>query len=184
MKRVQARADAIDIAVARGVMRYTGPAIEAAGNVLTRCGDEKIILPLALLAWLMAPPRSAEQRAHILKTLLIVTALDHASKYLFAEKRPDRVNHRTGRKGVPRSGSGRDAFPSGHAIHLGALASALCRFHPQSAPYILGGAALIAGTRVVLEGHWLSDVLLGLTAGMVLEQAVWAVSDSNIRHRR
>src|SRR5689334_13547900 len=167
MKRVQARADAIDLAVARKVMRYTDPVIEVTGRVLTRCGDEKILLPLALIAWPITPPRNASQRAHILKTLMAVAAVDHASKYLFAEERPDRVNHRNGRKGVPRSGSGRDAFPSGHAIHLGALASALCRFHPQSAPYILGGAALIAGTRVVLLAHWLSDVLLGLTAGMV-----------------
>src|SRR5689334_16284684 len=167
MKRVQARADALDLAVARKVMRYTNPAIELTSRVLTRCGDEKIIVSLAIVAWLLAPPRSARQRAHILKTLLAVMAVDHASKYLFAEKRPDRVNHRNGRKGVPRSGSGRDAFPSGHAIHLGALASALCRFHPESAASILGGAALIAGTRVVLLAHWLSDVLLGLTAGMV-----------------
>ena len=68
MRRVRARADVIDVAVARGVMRYTDPVIEMTGRVLTRCGDEKIILPVALLAWLMAPPRSADRRAHILKT--------------------------------------------------------------------------------------------------------------------
>jgi undecaprenyl-diphosphatase len=85
---------------------------------------------------------------------------------------------------VPRSGTGRDAFPSGHAIHLGALASAICRFHPRSRPYVLGATALIAGTRVLLLAHWLSDVLLGLTSGVLVEQAVWAVSGNQARRAR
>jgi len=176
MKRARVRTDQIDVLIARAVMHYTGPNIEALGNILTRCGDEKILLPLAALAWLMTPPRKRKHRGHILKTLLAVAALDHASKYLFAEERPDRINHRYRRKGVPRSGTGLDAFPSGHAIHLGALACALSRFDPQAAPYVWGAAALIAGSRVVLLAHWLSDVLVGLTAGAVIEQAVWSLS--------
>jgi membrane-associated phospholipid phosphatase len=176
MKRLRARPDAVDLAVADAVMRHTGKRIEAAAKLLTRLGDEKILLPLALAAWLAASPRVRKQRAHILKTLLAVSALDHGSKYLFAEQRPDRINKRYRHKGVPRSGTGLDAFPSGHAIHLGALACALSRFYPQAAPYIWGGAVAVAGTRVVLLAHWMSDVLLGLTVGAAIEQGMWAIS--------
>jgi membrane-associated phospholipid phosphatase len=179
MKALRVRSDAVDKIVARTVARHTGRRIEAGAQLATRLADEKLVVPAVLALALAvlaskAKPRPRAEARHVAIALLASCALDHATKHLFDEERPDRVERRARKKGVPRSGSGEDAFPSGHAIHLGVLASALSRFHPKAAPYVWAGALLVASTRVVVLAHWLSDVALGLTLGVGVEDAVWA----------
>jgi undecaprenyl-diphosphatase len=45
-------------------------------------------------------------------------------KTVFDQERPDRLTVRGHWRGIPFSGNRLDAFPSGHAVHIGALASA------------------------------------------------------------
>jgi len=45
-------------------------------------------------------------------------------KHLFTQERPDRWSMEAHLRGAPFSGSPLQAFPSGHALHVGALASA------------------------------------------------------------
>jgi undecaprenyl-diphosphatase len=59
--------------------------------------------------------------------------LPHLLKSVFNQERPDRLTVR-GHWRIPFSGNRLDAFSSGHAIHIGALASAagiLSRQTPQ-----------------------------------------------------
>jgi PAP2 superfamily len=71
-----------------------------------------------------------------------------------------------GARPLARCGNRLDAFPSGHAIHVGALASAAARWPRRQRNMVwLAGACLVA-TRVILLAHWTSDVLAGLAIGV------------------
>jgi PAP2 superfamily len=61
---------------------------------------------------------------HILLTTLVASGLPHLLKTIFDQPRSDRLTVRGHWRGVPLSGNRWDAFPSGHAVHVGALASA------------------------------------------------------------
>jgi hypothetical protein len=76
------------------------------------------------------------------------------------------------RRGIPRSGKPYDAFPSGHAMHVGAVASAISWAYPKSAPIAWGLGGLVAATRIVILAHWTTDVLAGLAMGALVERCV------------
>ena len=80
------------------------------------------------------------------------------------------------RHGIPRSGKAYDAFPSGHAMHVGAIASALSWVSPKSAPLAWSLGGLVAATRIVLLAHWMTDVLAGLAMGVVVERCLRPLS--------
>jgi membrane-associated phospholipid phosphatase len=80
------------------------------------------------------------------------------------------------RHGIPRSGKAYDAFPSGHAMHVGAIASAVSWISPKSAPLAWSLGGLVAATRIVLLAHWMTDVLAGLAMGVVVERCLRPLS--------
>ncbi len=65
------------------------------------------------------------------------------------------------------------SFPSGHAATIGALAGAFACFHMRKSWYYAGGALLLALSRVILEKHYLSDVIGGVYMGLVMSQTVY-----------
>jgi membrane-associated phospholipid phosphatase len=65
-----------------------------------------------------------------------------------------------------------DAFPSGHATGTAALLLPWALRFPKVRPWLLGWLALICLGRVVLEYHWLSDVVAGASIGLMLT-CVW-----------
>jgi undecaprenyl-diphosphatase len=91
-------------------------------------------------------------------------------KTLFDQQRPDRLTVRGHLHGVPVSGKRLDAFPSGHAMHVGALASAatLLPRGKRNLVWALGAGLVL--TRVVLLAHWASDVVAGLALGGLTER--------------
>jgi undecaprenyl-diphosphatase len=112
-----------DIAVARAIARNTN-------------ADEHVLSGLAAGWWIWCRNRPAEQRRtsdHVLLITLAATFLPHILKTTFDQERPDRLTVRGHLHGVPLSGKARDAFPSGHAIHIGALTSAATELPPRSA---------------------------------------------------
>jgi membrane-associated phospholipid phosphatase len=113
---------------------------------------------------------SRQTADHILLTTLVASALPHLLKTLFDQQRPDRLTVRGHWRGVPFSGRRYDAFPSGHAVHVGALASAASKL-PRRQRNIawLAGGGLVA-TRIILLAHWTSDVLAGLAIGALTER--------------
>lgn len=71
--------------------------------------------------------------------------------------------------------SDRFSFPSGHALNSFAIGSVIALSYPVVAVPVLAAAASVAASRVILGLHWLSDVLAGSLAGVVIGTAVWLI---------
>jgi undecaprenyl-diphosphatase len=98
--------------------------------------------------------------------------LPHLLKHVFARERPDRTIGR-GRRAIPRSGKAWDSFPSGHAVHLGAIAGPLVRLAPaRLRPAVWPALISLAASRVLLLAHYPSDVAAGLGIGVAIQRAV------------
>jgi len=162
-----------DIEIAERISNHTGSELEQFSKILTWGADEHVVCMLAAAWWLYCRGRSAQDRIssnHILLTTLAVSLLPHLLKSVFDQKRPDRVMIRGHLHGVPFSGKPYDAFPSGHAIHVGAMASAATVLPPNQRNLVWSIGASLIGTRIVLLAHWTSDVLAGLAIGAAVER--------------
>jgi undecaprenyl-diphosphatase len=67
------------------------------------------------------------------------------------------------------------SFPSGHSITAFAIATTIGLFYPQLQGCLLVIAFLIAGSRIILGMHFLSDVLAGSVIGAMLGLASFYV---------
>jgi undecaprenyl-diphosphatase len=115
------------VTVARKIARDTGPPPEEIARGSTWGADEKDFLVLAVAGWLASRGRSEPlQRAGNHAVLVVVAAslLPHGLKILFDQTRPDCRTVIGHVHGISLSGQRDDALPSGHALHMGALASA------------------------------------------------------------
>ena len=162
-----------DIAIAKFVSKYTNPATERTAEALTWGADEHVLSALAAGWWLYCRnkgPREQRDSSHILLATIAATVLPHVLKTLFDQERPDRLTIRGHLHGVPLSGKRYNAFPSGHAIHVGALASAATALPPakRNLLWAIGGGLVL--TRIVLLAHWASDVIAGLAIGALTER--------------
>jgi hypothetical protein len=102
--------------------------------------------------WLLArnkTPRARLASDHILVTTLIESALPHLLKKVFDQERPDRRTVSGHWRGIPFSGKRLDAFPAGHAVHIGALASTATLL-----PAMQRNAAWAVGLGQVLRGQF------------------------------
>src|SRR5258705_12470259 len=170
-----------DIVVANAIGAHTGPRTERAAELLTWGADEHILCALAAGWWLYCRSKGAAKRHasdHILVTTLIASMLPHILKAVFDQERPDRTTIRGHWRGIPFSGKRLDAFPSGHAVHIAALASAasMTPAKHRNLAWGLGGALVL--TRIVLLAHWLSDVAAGLVVGGVAERLLRLLTGS------
>jgi undecaprenyl-diphosphatase len=164
-----------DVAIANWIAGHTNPSTEEVAEALTWAADEHVLCA-ALAAWWLYTRRqnSSRRRAadHVMVTTLIASAMPHLFKAVFDQRRPDRRTVRGHWRGVPFSGRSMDAFPSGHAVHVGALASAASVLpRPQRNAIWLVSGGLVA-TRVLLLAHWTSDVLVGFSIGTLLERSL------------
>jgi membrane-associated phospholipid phosphatase len=168
----------IDLAVSKRCARAATPARERSLRVMTWLADEKILLAAVGLFWLDAhfrPRRNAVRREANCMLLSVAAAglLPHLFKRLVDRKRPDRLLVHGARHGIPRSGEAWDSFPSGHAMHLGALAGPLLRLAPRHFRPLVWAAVLgLASTRIMLLAHYPSDVGAGLAFGGGLGKAI------------
>ncbi|QDP24624.1 phosphatase PAP2 family protein [Bradyrhizobium cosmicum] len=165
----------IDIAIANEIAARTNPDLEQTAAALTWGADEHVLLPLAAAGWLYARllPRDERRAAdHILAVSLAAAVLPHILKSAFDQVRPDRLIVRGHRHGIPFSGLPRDAFPSGHAVHMGALASAAGLLPPARRRLVRSIAAALSLTRVALLAHWASDVVAGFALGVLVERTL------------
>jgi undecaprenyl-diphosphatase len=168
-----------DISIARAVAHHTNRPIEKVAGVVTWGADEKVLCALAAGWWLYCRRETTERRRagdHLLLTTLAVSALPHLLKSVFDQKRPDRVMVLGHANGVPLSGKADDAFPSGHALHIGALASAAAVLRPAQRNTVWVAGAVLALSRVVLLAHWASDVAAGLVIGAGVERLLRRVT--------
>jgi undecaprenyl-diphosphatase len=107
---------------------------------------------------------------HGLLVTVAASLLPHGLKVVFDQTRPDRRTVVGHVHGISFSGKRDDAFPSGHALHMGALASAAGTLPPGPRRAIRTVAVGLSLTRVVVLAHWASDVVAGFALGAVLER--------------
>lgn len=173
MALVTIRPTNADVAIANAISAHTGPRTEKIAEAATWGADEHILCALVLGWWLHTRNGSARQRRmgnHILLTTIVASALPHGLKTVFDQERPDRRTVRGHWRGIPFSGKRLDAFPSGHAVHIGALASAASVLPDQQRVAIWSAGAALVLTRVILLAHWTSDVAAGLVVGALVER--------------
>jgi membrane-associated phospholipid phosphatase len=170
---VTVRPTGADIAIARSISRHIKPAPEAVARALTWGADEKVLLVLAVAGWLASRGRSDALRRAGNHALLVATAaslLPHALKAVFDQTRPDRRTVLGHLRGISFSGKRDDAFPSGHALHMGALASAAGNVPAAPRRAIQTVAVGLSLTRIMVLAHWASDVVAGFALGAILER--------------
>ena len=159
--------------IANAIARNTGRVPEAIARALTWGADEKVLLAFAAVGWLASRERGEPLRRagnHALLVTVMASLLPHALKTVFNQTRPDRMTILGHIHGVPFSGKREDAFPSGHALHMGALVSAA---GPLPLHFRLAIRALAVGlslTRIAILAHWTSDVVAGFALGAALER--------------
>lgn len=161
----------LDVAISKGCRALATPATEKSLQALTWLADEKLMLSAVALFWLSARLRPHEENVRheadrMLLSVAIAGLLPDVFKYLVNRKRPDRALVHGRRHGIPRSGDPWDSFPSGHALHVGAIAGPLLRLTPHRArPLVWVGLAGLASTRIMLLAHYMTDVAAGLAIG-------------------
>jgi PAP2 superfamily len=173
MAPITVRPTAFDVAVANEIAAHTGPRTEEAAEALTWGADEHVLCALAAGWWLYARNKNKQTRLasdHVLLTTLVASALPHLLKTVFNQERPDRLTVRGHWRGIPFSGNRLDAFPSGHAVHIGALASAASVLPAMQRNVVWGIGLGLVMTRIVLLAHWTSDVVVGLGVGALTER--------------
>lgn len=163
----------IDTAIANEISAHAEPAMEQTAQALTWGADEHVLLALAAAGWLYAQfarPQLRPVANHVLVVSAITAVLPHLLKSVFDQTRPDRLTVRGHWRGVPISGKSRDAFPSGHAVHMGALASAAGLLPPAPRRLLRTVAVGLSLTRIALLAHWTTDVLAGFGVGALVER--------------
>jgi undecaprenyl-diphosphatase len=174
MALITVRPTALDEKVAGAIADYTDRRVERGAGVLTWGADEHVLIAAAVAGWLFA--RNSEQpirrlATHVLVCTLSTALLPHVLKSFVKQERPDRRTIRGHWRGIPFTGKPLDAFPSGHAVHVGALVSAATLLPPRMRNLAWAIGTVLVATRVVLLAHWFTDVLAGLGLGVTVERA-------------
>ncbi len=157
----------IDASVAQWGADHAGPVSERLLGWITHLGDTEVVIALAVILAVVEYLRRPSR--WIVPFLLIVilgqNILTNGIKELLDRVRPD-LN--------PIAETLGPSFPSGHsataAAFYAAAALLLGRGRPPRTRAFLAGSAVaiavaVACTRVLLDFHWLSDVIAGLALG-------------------
>jgi membrane-associated phospholipid phosphatase len=173
MTRLVVKPTAFDKALANTIERRVPARLERYAGTLTLLADERLLLAATFSAWGLSRLSSSDAvrrgTSHIALSVAAAAIIPHVMKGCVSQTRPDRHVHGP-RHGIPKSGYPSDAFPSGHAMHMGAIASAFSWMSPNRAWLAWTVAGAISATRVVLLAHWASDVLVGLGLGALVER--------------
>jgi undecaprenyl-diphosphatase len=162
-----------DREIAASIVRHARPYSEKAAAAVTWGADEHVLIAAAASYWLLSRGGTGKARTagnHLLAVSVVTGVLPHVLKHVFNQRRPDRLTVTGHLYGVPVSGRANDAFPSGHAVHMGALASAACAFDRPYRGLAWTAAVGISLTRIVVLAHWTSDVVAGFAGGFVIER--------------
>lgn len=176
---IKLRPLAADVAISRACLRVLSPPVERPLRVVTWLADEKIMLGAVGVFWAatrFSPSRPLRREAdQMLCSVLIAGVVPDLFKYLVRRKRPNRALVRRNDTRVPLLGNAWDSFPSGHAMHLSAIAASAQRLVPKRwrAP-LWSALGALAATRVVLLAHYPSDVVAGWGIGALINKSIGA----------
>ena len=174
---IKLRPFAADVAISRACLHVASPAVERPLRVVTWLADERILLGAAGVFWAatrLSPSQPLRREAdQMLCSVLIAGLVPDLCKYLVRRERPNRALVRRHDTRVAQLGNAWDSFPSGHAIHLSAIAASAQRLVPRRWRATLRTAlGALAATRIMLLAHYPSDVVAGWGIGALINKAV------------
>ncbi|HLH97159.1 MAG TPA: phosphatase PAP2 family protein [Xanthobacteraceae bacterium] len=170
-----------DLVIAKAVARAADPPEQRTLRLITWAADEKLVLAGAALLWIWArgcrrDAETIEAADRMVISVIAAGAIPHLVKHIVRRRRPDRtISTRVARlhQGIRFSGNAWDSFPSGHALHLGAVAGSLRRLAPaQWRPLVWPAMVGLAATRILLLAHYATDVAAGLLMGAAIDKFV------------
>jgi membrane-associated phospholipid phosphatase len=173
MRPISVSPTSVDRRIAAKVARSAAPTREHLAEGLTWAADEHILIAAAARYWLASRRGSSDARVagnHLLVASIVTSVLPHLLKHLFNQRRPDRLTGIGHLHGIPISGRADDAFPSGHAMHMGALAGAATAWPAAWRNLALTVTLGISTTRIVVLAHWASDVAAGFAGRFAIER--------------
>jgi undecaprenyl-diphosphatase len=169
----------LDQSIADAIAHRTNSTSEELVSLLTWGADEHLLIAGAAIFWFLSrggPQKDRLAGAHLLTSAVVSGLAPHVTKRLFNQCRPDRLTAIGHVRGVPISGRAYDAFPSGHAVHMGALASAACDFPPKTRAVAWTAAVGLSLTRIAILAHWTSDVVVGFASGFAVDRLLRRVT--------
>lgn len=172
---ITVRPTELDETIAGVIARHADPRIERGAGALTWGADEHVLIAAAAAGWLLTRKSKQSIRrlaTHVVVCTLATALLPHVLKSFINQERPDRRTIAGHWRGIPFTGKPLDAFPSGHALHVGALVSAATLLPSRARNLVWAIGAVLVATRVVLLAHWFTDVLAGLGLGVGMERAI------------
>jgi undecaprenyl-diphosphatase len=168
-----------DQAVRQIIHAHSSPALTTLMRLVTNLGDWMVLVPAALLLWLVFVLRGMRQHVRLLLvTMAGALTLDAVLKFAVHRPRPTPFF-------IPKPST--YSFPSGHALislcFYGLLAGMICLSLHKTWQKLLvwGGAALLIAligfSRIYLSVHWPSDVIAGYAAAVGWMGAVRILAD-------
>jgi membrane-associated phospholipid phosphatase len=156
-------------------------------KMLHEAGFRWILIPILAMLWAAGyktgRPGLARGSSQSLVALVIGGALGEVVKRATGRARPqDNAD-----PGCWDATHGKRAAPSGHAVNVLTVATALADRRGMSPITALGAAAAltIAWSRMSIEKHWASDMLAGASIGCMTARAVgWAIDVATRRQNR
>jgi membrane-associated phospholipid phosphatase len=157
----------VDSGAARWGFRSATPFTNDVLNVLTQLGDARVVIALVLVVAVVESIRVPSR--YVVPFLLAVTLGNHVVTNTVKE-----IAHRARPTLNPIAQTLGPSFPSGHsstaAAFYAAAALLLGRRRGHVARTLLAALAVaipvaVASTRVLLDVHWVSDVIAGLALG-------------------
>lgn len=160
------------------------PSLRAVFAFITNFGQGGVYLvPLGLIViaalWLRLPAL-AWRSGFVFAAVAIPGLLIDIFKPVFGRARPELL-FRENLFGFTWRGPHADlwSFPSGHSVTIVALATALYAIYPPAWPAYVLLALLVTASRIIVDAHYLSDVIAGAYVGFV---GAWAVAAA-AKHR-
>lgn len=158
--------------------RDSDPMLRQVFGIITQFGKASIYLvPLGLLIiWSLFARRTllAWRLGFVFAAIALPGLLADIAKPVFGRARP-RLLFSDHVFGFTWSGAHADhwSFPSGHAVTIVALATALYAIYPPLWPAYAAMALLVAASRIIIDAHYVSDVVAGAYLGFI---AAWALT--------
>lgn len=107
-------------------------------------------------------------------------------KYLFgrASIYPSYVLHQTYEWRPLRGDPSHLGFPSGTMAVAGAVLTVLCTLHPRLRMASVAILVALAAALIVVNGHWVADLIAGVFVGVCLGRAALALDRRTLAHPR
>jgi membrane-associated phospholipid phosphatase len=177
-KNKVATVESMDRKVARGAgSKRDTPMVKAIGTV-SDLADQPPLIAISALTMatgvVLGRGRITRTGARMLASHLLATQMKSFVKHRVDRTRPFVMlggNDYHARKGTSHAKS-ENSFPSGHTAGAVAVARAVARDFPESAPIGYTAAATAAAVQLPRGTHFASDVLAGALIGVVAEALV------------